>query len=216
MRDDLEMERSGSASGYGADMHAHLRAFQAHWAEARRGASVPNRAHIDPGRIAPLLPNAFVAERIAPGVTRLRIAGMHLNELMGMEVRGMPLCSFIAPASRDAFALGLVELFDRPATLHVDLRSPVGPGQPDLLATLVMLPLRSDLGDVSRALGCLVTLGSAGRTPRRFDIVSTRIMPVDEDVTPDALRVVAGGRKAWTPARTAPASRGHLRLVTDA
>ena len=132
MRDDLEMSRSGAPGDPSADTHAHLRALHVHWAEARRGAAVPYRAHIDPGRIAPLLPNAFVAERIAPGVTRLRIAGMHLGELMGTEVRGMPLCSFIAPDSREAFAPGLVELFDRPRdTPHGSVQPRrAGPGKP--------------------------------------------------------------------------------------
>ncbi len=214
------MARAGSAAHTGAGVQAHLRAFHAHWAEARRGEAVPYRAHIDPRRIAPLLPNAFVAERIAPGVTRLRIAGTHLSDLMGMEVRGMPFCSFIAPASRDAFALALVDLFDRPAALRMDLRSPGGLGRPGLRGSLLMLPLRSDLGDVSRALGCLVTTGAAGRTPRRFEILKTRITPVDEGAETGALRVVAGGRADRTAdqakMRAAPASRAHLRLVTEA
>jgi len=98
----------------------------------------------------------------------------------------------------------------------MDLCSHAGPGRANLRGTLVMLPLRSDLGDVSRALGCLVKTGSAGRTPRRFDIVNTRITPVDEDAAIGALRVVAGGQRDRAPTRVAPASRGHLRLVTDA
>ena len=77
------------------------------------------RADIDPRGIEPLISSAFIAERIAPGVVRLRVAGMHLNDLMGMEVRGMPLTTFIAPSDRDAFALRLVDLFDGPAILRM-------------------------------------------------------------------------------------------------
>ena len=107
-------------------MHADLRAFHAHWAEARRGAAVPYRAHIDPRRIAPLLPDAFVAERIAPGMTRLRIAGMHLSDLMGMEVRGMPLSSSSRPPRARRSRCMLVDLFDRPASLRMDFAAPAG------------------------------------------------------------------------------------------
>ena len=229
MQDDLKLSQAGAAALPGSGVHADLRAFHAHWEEARRGAAVPYRAHIDPRRIAPLLADAFVAERIAPGLTRLRIAGMHLSDLMGMEVRGMPLSSFIAPASREAFALHMVDLFDRPATLRMELCSKGGPGRPELRGTLVMLPLRSDLGDVSRALGCLLTSGSkagvtgreTGRTPRRFEIVHTRITPLDEDAdgatggadTTGALRVVAGGRSARPRVRDAGSPRDHLRVV---
>jgi hypothetical protein len=216
MQDDPDMASPGAAAQTGAGVQANLRAFHAHWSEARRGEAVPYRAHIDPRRIAPLLPNAFVAERIAPGVTRLRIAGMNLSDLMGMEVRGMPLCSFLAPSARAGFALSLVDLFDRPATLRMGLRSAGGLGRPELRGTLLMLPLRSDLGDVSRALGCLVTTGAAGRTPRRFNILTTRITPVEEDTGAGALRLVAGGRAERTPTGATPSARGHLRLVPDA
>lgn len=225
MRDDQTMAPTGAAAP-APGLDAHLRAFQAHWAEARHGAEVPYRSQIDPRRIAPLLADAFVAERIAPGVTRLRIAGMHLGDLMGIEARGMPLCSFIAPESRAAFALHLVDLFDRPATLRMDLLSAAGRGQPGLRGTLIMLPLRSDLGDVSRALGCLVTHRHAegdtgrnrGRTPRRFEILDTRMMPVDAAPDTGLLQVVARGRGHGPSARSdRPATRSgrpHLRLVT--
>jgi hypothetical protein len=228
MQDDLKLSQAGAAALPGTGRHADLRAFHAHWAEARRGAAVPYRAHIDPRRIAPLLADTFVAERIAPGLTRLRIAGMNLSDLMGMEVRGMPLSSFIAPASREAFALHMVDLFDRPATLRMALWSKGGTGRPELRGTLVLLPLRSDLGDVSRALGCLLTTGAAGRetgrTPRRFEIVHTRITPVNEDgdadgatgeaATTGTLHVVAGGLSAQPLTRDTRSSRDHLRLVT--
>lgn len=231
MQDDLKLSQAGAAALPGSGVQADLRALHAHWAEARRGAAVPYRAHINPRRIAPLLADTFVAERIAPGLTRLRIAGMNLSDLMGMEVRGMPLSSFIAPASREAFAMHMVDLFDRPATLRMALCSTAGPGRPELRGTLVMLPLRSDLGDVSRALGCLLTTGptgretgrETGRTPRRFEIVHTRITPVNEDGDADgatggadttgALRVVAGGRSARPRLRDAGLSRDHLRVV---
>jgi len=125
---------------------------------------VPKRADIDPRGIEPLISSAFIAERIAPGVARLRVAGVHLNDLMGMEVRGMPLATFIEPRDRDAFALRLVDLFDGPAILRFALRGRRGIGRPALGGTMMLLPLRSDLGDISRALGCLVTRGPVGRT----------------------------------------------------
>jgi hypothetical protein len=36
------------------------------------------------------------------------------------------------------------------------------------------LPLRDDMGDITRAVGCLVTEGHIGRTPRRFTVDSGR------------------------------------------
>ena len=187
-----------------------LHAFRSYWESMRKGHVVPRRSDIDPRRIDALLPNAFIAERIAPGVTRLRIAGQHLSELMGMEVRGMPLSSFIAPAARDDFALRLVDLFEAPAALRMDLRSRAGVGRPDMTGTLILLPLRSDLGDVSRALGCFVTSGQIGRPSRRFEIVAARMEALSGAAT-TPLRALHGG--AAMQDSTVLRCRTHLRVM---
>src|SRR6056297_2044612 len=209
----LDDARPMETAGQEPRVEAHLRALHAYWNEARRGHDVPNRADIDPRRIEPLLSTAFIAERIAPGVTRLRVAGMHLSEIMGMEVRGMPLSCLIAPPARDAFALHLVDLFDGPATLRIELRSKGGLGRSDLRATLVMLPLRSDLGDVSRALGCLVTRGPLGRTPRRFEIVACRVSPLEDSAETGDLRVLPGGLSGTDRGCRSKRDRAYLQLV---
>ena len=174
--------KSQSKTGGRVDLgplEAHLDAFQAYWASKRDGADLPRRAEIDPRGIEPLLQYAFIAEKIAPGLARMRIAGMHLSDLMGMEVRGMPVSTFIDPADRDTLADHMVELFDRPARIELDIASEGGFGRARLAGRIVMLPLRSDLGDVSRALGCLVTQGAMGRAPRRFRITGQRVVPID-------------------------------------
>ncbi|WP_324754803.1 PAS domain-containing protein [Roseovarius sp. Pro17] len=168
------------------ESNAAIAAFEAYWHKMRKGKLVPRRSDIDPRGIEPLLSNAFIVERIAPGLARLRIAGGHLTDLMGMEVRGMPISAFIEPGARDTLAHHLVRLFDQPATLRLSLSAPARPSAPALTGTLVMLPLRSDLGDISRALGCLVSTGNIGRGPRRFEIVDAVVNPLDGAAIPDA------------------------------
>lgn len=198
-----------------ADEIATLRAY---WAAQRIDGDVPRRADIDPRRIASLLGDIFVAERIAPGLARLRVAGMHLNDLMGMEVRGMPISALIEPGDRDRLADLLVDLFDRPAVLDLELVSAGGLGRAQLSGRLLLMPLRSDLGDISRALGCLVTDAVPGRTPRRFYIRSCRIEPVGE--MPAPVRPLGSdpspaplARQSVTPMRPR-GERPYLRLVT--
>jgi len=214
MRDDPTEPGPERADAGAARTEAHLRALCAHWRACRRGDDVPMRADIDPRAIEPLISSAFVAERIAPGVARLRVAGAHLSDLMGMEVRGMPLATFIEPRDRDGFAMRVVDLFDGPAILRLALRGRRGLGRPALGGTLMLLPLRSDLGDISRALGCLVTDGPAGRAPRRFAVTGAETLPLS-GATPragaPALRPVAGGRATGPSGRR---ERSHLRLVT--
>ncbi|MGJ8617037.1 MAG: PAS domain-containing protein [Sulfitobacter sp.] len=151
---------------------------EAYWEALRVGRLLPKRSQIDPRGIEQSLEYAFILERIAPGIARLRIAGNHLTELMGMEVRGMPVTALFAPNARRQIADGLEEVFQTPATATLRLTSPGGAGRAMLDARMILLPLKSDLGDVSRVLGCLVSHGEIGQAPRRFDVIEQKLRTV--------------------------------------
>lgn len=209
--DETETLGRSPSEGYERD----LAAFVAYWNSMRRGADVPLRTEIDPRGIEALLSNAFIAEKIAPGLARLRIAGAHLADIMGMEVRGMPLSALIDPADRDRLADALVDLFERPAQLRLDLTAQTGRGRgAKLTATMLVLPLRSDLGDVSRALGCLVTSGQITSAPQRFRIARCQVSPIE---TGTPARIARPGFAEEQTRLTAPArhasERPWLRLV---
>lgn len=199
---------------------ADLRAFEDYWHSLRRGADVPSRCDVDPRGIESLLSEAFVAEKIAPGLARLRIAGLHLSDLMGMEVRGMPLSALIDVQDRSRFSTALVDLFERPASLRIELAAAGGIRRAPMTGTMLILPLRSDLGDISRALGCLVSTGQIGATPRRFRITGCKITPIDitADPAPAPIPGLSEIAAPFVPAPTKtddrlPAERPYLRLV---
>jgi hypothetical protein len=156
---------------------------EAYWEGLRGMRLMPKRSEIDPRGIESALEYTFVLERIAPGMARIRIAGSHLGDLMGMEVRGMPLTSFITAPARRQVADALEEVFQRPATCELHLNAEVGIGRPQMGARLLLLPLKSDLGDVSRILGCFVAQGEVGLVPRRFDVVGAKISPISAPST---------------------------------
>ena len=155
-----------------------LTALETYWQGLRGPRLVPARSEVDPRAIQDTLEYAFILERIAPGHARFRLAGMHLNDLMGMEVRGMPLTAFFAPDARPRVSQALEQVFDAPAIARLSLSGPRGLGRPALEARLLLMPLRSDLGEVSRALGALVSVGSIGRAPRRFGVAAQEITPI--------------------------------------
>ena len=169
----VAMTEFRSEIGYSA-----ISQVEAYW-EALRGMRImPKRSEIDPRGIENALEYTFVLERIAPGMARLRIAGSHLGDLMGMEVRGMPLTAFITPGGRRQMSDALEEVFQRPATCELRLSAETSRDKPSMDARMLLLPLKSDLGDVSRILGCFVAHGDIGRSPRRFDVIGAKIRPI--------------------------------------
>ncbi|MFK7835823.1 MAG: PAS domain-containing protein [Sulfitobacter sp.] len=164
--------------------YAAIAQVEAYWEAIRGTRLLPKRSDIDPRGIELALENAFILERIAPGIARLRIAGNHLNTLMGMEVRGMPLTAFFASDTRAAVSELLEVVFQTPAISTLKLISPASASRPSIEARLLLLPLKSDLGDVSRVLGCLVSQGDMGLAPRRFEIVSQEIRQITAGSAP--------------------------------
>lgn len=149
--------------------------LEAYWEGLRMGRLVPMRSEIDPRGIERALEYTFILERIAPGLARFRLSGMHLNDLLGMEVRGMPFTSFFTPKSRQMICDTLEDVFDGPQTAELTLTGERSIGKPPLTAKVILLPLRSDMGEITRIVGCLVTTGPIGRAPRRFDVVSRKM-----------------------------------------
>ncbi|MCB2129284.1 MAG: PAS domain-containing protein [Rhodobacteraceae bacterium] len=203
---------------------------RAYWEALRAGRVAPARSEVDPRGIERALEYAFILERIAPRVARFRLAGMHLNDLMGMEVRGMPLTSFFRPEIRNDVAEVVDTVFTGPQIVDMSLAGATGMGCPPLEARLLILPLRSDLGDMNRALGCFVSQGAIGRTPRKFEVTELKTEAIPTTAHGRFAKApVAGGRNAAKAGSgfaepMAPyggqgqqtiRSRGHLRLVVS-
>lgn len=146
--------------------------IEAYWNEVRAGRLVPSRCEIDPRGLEGVLSHAFILERIAGGLARFRIAGSHLSELAGLELRQMPISALFLPTAREPLAEALQAAFDEPAAIRMRIASPAGFGRHLLEGHMVLLPLRSDLGDIDRILGGIALAGRIGRTPRRIEIVA--------------------------------------------
>jgi len=208
----------------------HIATVEAYWHALRGNRVMPRRAEVDPRGIENALEYAFILEQIAPGVGRLRIAGSHLSDLLGMEVRGMPLSAFFMPDARDELAAVVTKVCAGPSIATLSLHTEAAFGKPVLEARMILLPLRDGMGAANRILGCFDTHGSIGRTPRRFAITSRRLTQITgSDMAYDSNRhgmagasfaPLGGGLDGLTAYDgAAGASLGkpearHLRLVT--
>lgn len=184
--------------------------LEGYWRSLLSPEGPPLRSEVNPGCIDAVLPHAFVIERVARDVTRIRVAGQRLGDWIGMDPRGMPLSVFFHGASRGALAGHLRTLFDGPALVDLPLVSPRGLGRGRLAGRMLLLPLRDVGGSVSRALGAILVTGRDGTGARRFDLPedgSERIEP--QGTAAPRLSVIAGGaRKGPGPSR-----RPALHLV---
>ena len=81
----------------------------------REEDTIPPRSAINPRGIEDALEYAFILDSVAPGVARFRLAGSHLTDLMGMEVRGMPITAMFVPAARKELSTLLAEVCAPPA-----------------------------------------------------------------------------------------------------
>ena len=201
--------------------HNKIEKIETYWNKVRGKRLVPSRSEIDPRGLEGVLGNAFILERITGGLARFRIAGSHLADVTGLELRQMPISALFLPGSREILSSALEAVFDEPAIVRMSITSPGGFGREPLRGELILLPLRSDLGDVDRVLGGIVFEGKIGRTPRRIEI---------EGQSRKSLTGFAGPLRADTPIEvntpvpqapqvkpTEPPSitRGHLRLVVS-
>ena len=151
--------------------YAAIRTVLSYW-ETRRGARIaPARSEIEPAPLAEVLRFMFIAEIVAPGVARLRFAGQHLHDLLGMEPRGMPRSCLLAAPSRDELA-GALARVQKGARVQLPLRAARGLGKPGMDGLLALMPLTDSAGQITRVLGVLETHGQIGRTPRRFDLAA--------------------------------------------
>ncbi len=222
-----------------AQHSALFQQVQSYWLGMCQGTEPPIRSQIDPRNIEDALEYAFVGERIAQGLVRIRIAGMHLSDLLGMETRGMPMTGFFTPHARRMLSEHLEECFSTPAVVEMRLSAERSIGKPALDARILLLPLRDDLGDVTRVLGVFKAEGHIGRAPRRFNIhgvTSRRIVDLvrgQNSTPPDTAvsRLISTShpvpRSHARPRRAAPqvgidetgqlrkAGASHLTLIVD-
>ncbi|MFV1600065.1 MULTISPECIES: PAS domain-containing protein [unclassified Phaeobacter] len=155
-----------------------MRQAEAYWTALRRGDDIPSRSQIDPRGLENILPQTFILERIAPGIARFRLAGQRVNEMAGMEVRGMPITAFFTPEARKQMSAAMETMFDTPAIIELTLQTENNRLRGAREARMLLLPLRSDLGDISRALGVFISEGNPTGTSQRFSITETQIRQV--------------------------------------
>lgn len=162
----------------------------AHWASLRSRTALPARAALDPAELADALPHVFLAEFVTPRVARIRLCGHQIEDVLGMDLRGMPLTALFGPDAREDI-MSALEIVGHGARATLALQAERGFGQPEMSAQLALMPLCDANGRITHVLGVLERQGRIGRRPRRF--ATAKAAPVVTDTAP-MLRVITGGK----------------------
>lgn len=150
--------------------------FEAYWSAQSHGGSIPCHSQFDPRGIEAALEFAFVIERVTKGEARIRVGGRHLTQMMGMEVRAMPLSAMFAPSSRQELAHHMAALFDAPCRVRAQLATMGQLGAGIRPAQMQLLPLRGTDGQVNRAVGYIISTGRTSHPPHRLHIVRMELL----------------------------------------
>jgi hypothetical protein len=178
-----------------------LSSLKSYWDRLRAGRVAPYRAEIDPRQFEAALENMFIIEKLAPENMRVRLAGMKICEMMGMEVRGMPPHALIEERDRVRFDRLLNVVLTEPAIVELKLAAQNRAGL--YRATMLLMPLRSDFGDINRVIGCTSGEGDFFAAPLAFaveDVAVTAVEPSQGAEPKQALPGFAEAQAEYAPA----------------
>jgi hypothetical protein len=126
----------------------------AYWDRVRNGRRAPQRFEIEPAKIAPLLPETFIAECAGPHGVRFRLAGTKICEQFGRELRGVEFLSLWQPGDQEALISLLRTVLTDAAVGEVVFQAYTEENR-QAKFELVLMPLMHTGHAVNRILGAI-------------------------------------------------------------
>ena len=137
--------------------HKTSRVLFSYWNAVRGERATPRRFEIEPAKIAAILPWTFILERVDADAFRFRLAGTHVCDIFGVELRGTNFLDGWSSQDRQAVVRHLAALTKHGAVLSIYLEAaPVARASSQFEALL--LPLRHTDDKIDRILGALTPL----------------------------------------------------------
>lgn len=208
IKDQPKERRLGQMPGHNDPL---LQSLEQYWETLRDATRLPARTDLSPNMIDHALPNAFILQRVAPGIGRFRVAGQRLHDLLKMDARGMPLSVFFTADAREQAQQLLESAFMSPAIVSIPLVSSGSLLRPEINGTMLLLPMRDNAGKTTRMLGALVCDDYAGSRARRFSIPQSARIRHD----PLGVQLAATQMIPQVPMKKPDAARPALKLVVN-
>lgn len=157
-----------------------LSQVEGYWDGLRTGRTVPARSDINPRGLAEVLTHCFILERLSTRFARFRVYGRKVSDLAGTELREMPISALFSAESREALGQTIEQVLDEPSAARLMLETRNGALRKSTQCHMALLPLRDDLGDMTRILGCVSTKGEASGRYCQLDILAKTLKPLEQ------------------------------------
>jgi hypothetical protein len=131
-----------------------LHTLYGYWNEVRAGRLAPQRLEIEPSRIAGILSETFMLERIDAHTYRFRLAGTRLCELFGSELRGRNFLDDWSEGDRTVLARDLATVCEQGAAAVLGLEGSSDPRHRVELEA-ILLPLVHGENRIVRIIGAM-------------------------------------------------------------
>jgi hypothetical protein len=171
------------------------RQLYAYWDRVRNGRIAPRRFEIEPGQIASVLPETFIAEHVGIPGCRFRLVGTKICAQFGRELRGSDLLSLFGQDDRDSLAALLRSVYRDAAIGEVQFDA-YTEAHRHAKFEMILLPLIHTGNTVNRILGSMCAFNPPfwlGATPiRQCEIAKLELHwpPADQDQDPPAPKPV--------------------------
>ena len=137
--------------------HKTTQDLYSYWNALRRGRRAPRRLEIKPSEIAPILPDAFILERLDAGMFRFRLAGTRMCARLDTDLRGSNFLDRWSSADRSLLEHHLGEITDQARAGVLTFEAAV-PGGKSRTFEILILPLLHTGSAVDRLLCSLSAL----------------------------------------------------------
>lgn len=198
--------------------HPNTQALHSYWNDLRDGRDAPYRSEIDPRRIRGALETMFILETTQEGGLRFRLAGTKLCEMSGQELRGRSAESLMIFGHERELTLMARRTLGEPGVgvMRVRAEHQRAPEGESWAGEILLLPMRSELGDMTRILGA-VNLADVPRITRapmtdlRLRCLGARMLPIDID--PERASELEPAAPTSAPARTTGMAESGARFA---
>lgn len=159
--------------------HRTSQLLYTYWNEVRRGRLAPRRFDIEPARIAAILAETLILERVDEHTFRFRLAGTRIGEQFATELRGQNFIELWSQADQHSIALLLHRMTQYGGAGLIDFEMAGSNGRTARFEA-ILLPLVHTRDVVDRFLGAISVAGPetwlGSERPAALRLLSTEVV----------------------------------------